>query len=325
MTTAPLPDLSAFGQNGFVSASDVRTLRQSVFKDQIVSHDELAALLALAERAPDGDPEWRTFFAEATADFYLREEVPHGYLTEAEWRDLNHQVTRYSNTVTPLVLGMLVKLVALAKVTPPQMSDFIGDQFRRMVKARGETASITKADADLLRDFIFAIGGDENVAVSRREAELLFDLNDLTLSVENDPAWSDLFVKAIANHLMCHIGYQPVDRDTAMRQWDWVSDHSVDVGGFFKRMLSGGTAAIRNAYAKVPEGEATTTYEHLLRTRAFQSDRTEEVCDHEADWLADRIARDGVTDDNERALIAYMLELEDELPDRLRGLLASAA
>ncbi|MEO0851384.1 MAG: hypothetical protein AAFY04_08255, partial [Pseudomonadota bacterium] len=54
--------ISTIGNNGFVSAADVLVLREQIFADGIVSRAEIGALLALAERAPDGDPEWADYF-----------------------------------------------------------------------------------------------------------------------------------------------------------------------------------------------------------------------------------------------------------------------
>ncbi|HBS30372.1 MAG TPA: hypothetical protein DEA40_01280, partial [Parvularcula sp.] len=76
------------GADGHVSAEDVIFLRRNIFADGVVSREELATLFALARRAPAGDPEWPDYFAEAAADFFLREEEPHGYLTEEEFEHL---------------------------------------------------------------------------------------------------------------------------------------------------------------------------------------------------------------------------------------------
>ena len=62
---------------------------------------------------------------------------------------------------------------------------------------------------ELLRRMLYAFGGDGNVAVTRAEAEVLFDINDATADAEPNPAWTDLFVKAIANVVMAASGQQP--------------------------------------------------------------------------------------------------------------------
>lgn len=320
--------MSHIAANGYVSADDVLSLRREIFADGIISKEELGMLLALAERAPEGDREWTDFFGEAAGDYYLREEIPHDYITEREFRDIKLSVTQYGETVTPLVLSMLVKLVHDATATPPMMSEFIIDQIKAMISNRDGEPVITADDTALIRKFLYASGGDGNMAITQKEAVLLFDLNDMTMCTDNDPAWSELFVKANANHLMAHIGYQPPSREEALRQWEWMSDQSVDVSGFFKRMVSGGLSSLRNTYAErvgVDMQASESVYEQIHHKREQAIADAEEVTTSEADWLADRIGRDGVMDDNERALLAYMHELEAELPPKLKALLQDVA
>ncbi|MEL6113400.1 MAG: hypothetical protein AAFR20_11420 [Pseudomonadota bacterium] len=326
--------ISTIGNNGFVSAADVLVLREQIFADGIVSRAEIGALLALAERAPDGDPEWADYFGEAAGDFYLREEIPHDYITEREFTDLKTLVTQFGPVVTPLVLSMLVKLMDDATATPPGMTDFICDQIKAQLIARAEKETngdvrVTAQDAALIRKFLFAMGGEGNIAITQKEAMLLFDINDMTMSKTNDPAWSDLFIKAISNHLMAHIGYVPPTREEALAQYQWMSDHSVNVGAFFERMVSGGLSALRTLYARQSDGDgarkSNSIYDDVLDKRERMARESEEVTHSEADWLADRIGRDGILDDNERALLAYMRELQDELPVKLKALLERAA
>lgn len=321
--------ISTIGCNGFVSAADVVRLRQEVFRDGIVAKDEIGALLSLAERAPDGDQAWADFFGEAAGDFYLREEIPHDYITEREFLDLKASVTQFATTVTPLVLSMLIKLMDEATATPPAMTDFVCDQIKAQISERKEGPKITALDVGLIRKFLFAMGGDGNAAVTQKEATLLFDLNDMTLSTDNDAAWSELFVKAISNHLMAHIGYTPPSREAALEQWQWVNEQSVDVGGFFNKMVSGGLAAMRDLYTRDASGETQrssgSTYDALLQNRARKAQEAGVITETEADWLADRIGRDGIVDDNERALLAYMRQMEGELPVKLQELLSRAA
>ena len=61
-----------------------------------------------------------------------------------------------------------------------------------------------------------------NVAITRSEAELLFDIADATNEAENDPAWTDLFAKAIANAIMAASGYSAPNREEALRREAWL-------------------------------------------------------------------------------------------------------
>ena len=315
----PEAGMIKLGRDGYVSAEDVRHLRAKVFADGVVSREELQTLFKLGEAAPGGDPEWPQYFAEAAADFFLREEEPNGYLTDEEFAELKAMIVRDGAKASPLELGLLVKLMEQAVSTPEEMSEYCADQIRRVVSDRKGGPRITREVADLIRRYLYAAGGSGTVAVTRDEAELLFDLHDMTAHAVNDPAWSDLFIKAIAAHLMAHVGYQPLPREEALRLHTWVEDQTINPAGFFNRMLSGGLAGIKEAYGQ-KSVQARKNGEDEI-----QAAIAEQVTAQEADWLADRIGRNGKIDNAERALLHYMREIGADLPPKLTALASRAA
>lgn len=311
--------LAAVGADGYVTANEVLFLRRTVFEDGIVSTEELDAIFALGERAPDGDPEWLQFFAEAVADYYLREEEPQGYLTPEEFASLQVRITQNDGHANALERCLLVKLMETAMRTPPEMARFTGDQIKKAILKKPEGPHVEKADAMLLRRYLFAAGGDGNVAITRAEAELLFDINDAVQTANNSTAWTELFVQGVVNHLMAHLGYTAPSREEAFRRNAWAKDQSSNIGGFFKRMLSGGLGAVKDAYTQ------GTLYEEQNARRDADAAIAAQVTQSEADWLAGRIGRDGALDKNERQLIERMRELEKDLPENLKALLTRAA
>jgi len=320
MTTQSLETrLKAIGANAYVTADEVLFLRRTVFADGVVSACELDAVFALGERAPDGDPEWRQFFAEIVADFYLREEEPQGYLTPEEFESLKARITRDDACASTLELGLLVKLMETAKQTPPALSEFTAGQFRQTITQRKGGAVVTKEDAALIKRYIFAAGGAGNVAVTRAEAELLFDINDAAENADNDPAWTALFVTGVVNHLMAHLGYTASSREEAFRRDAWVKDHDVNVGGFFSRMVASIFGASRDASPN------KSVYAAYNEQRDSDAAIAAQVTPAEAEWITARIGHDGAFDDNEKALISRLRELEKDLPDSLRELVARAA
>ena len=308
------------GADGFVSKEDVQFLRRGVFADGVVSRAELDALYHLADRAPKGDAEWPAYFAEAAADFFLREEEPHGYLTTGEFDHLKSLTTRNGEKASAIELGVLITLMEKAVSTPPGMAEFAGEQIRRVVSSHDGGAKITRATADLIRRHLYAAGGGGSIAITKDEAELLFDLHEMTAGAVNDPSWSDLFIKGVAAHLMAHVGYRPLPREEALRLHDWVKDQTVNPAGFFGRMLSGGLSGIREAYGKKPSVTAKKNEDNAIAAAI-----AEQVTAQEADWLADRIGKNGQFDDVERALLAYMRELGGDLPPKLSALVQKAA
>ncbi len=315
MFAKPFPSdrLAQVGADGYVSTEDVLFLRRQVFKDGVVSAAELDGLFTLGERAPKGDPEWPAYFEEAACDFYLREEEPQGYFTQEEFHTLKARVTRDGQSASPLELRLMIKLLETAVDSPAEMRGFVASQLKEAIAEK--SGAVAAADVELVRRLIFAKGGDGNLAVTRAEAELLFDINDAARDA--DPSWTVFFVKAIANHLMAHLGYEPQSREEARRQHAFVSDHSVDVGGFLKKMLAGGLGGFR--------GDGASAQARRNADRERQRKIAEIVTPGEADWLADRIGRDGQLHDSEKALVTYIKELGAELPPKLQALVARAA
>lgn len=311
--------LAAVGADGYVTANEVLFLRRTVFEDGVVNTEELDAIFALGERAPDGDPEWLQFFAEAVSDYYLREEEPQGYLTPEEFASLQVRITQNDGHANALERCLLVKLMETVVRTPPEMARFTGEQFKQAILKKPEGPLVEKEDAMLLRRYLFAAGGDGHVAITRAEAELLFDINDAVQTANNSPAWTELFVQGVVNHLMAHLGYTAPSREEAFRRNAWAKDQTPNVGGFFKRMLSGGLGAVKDAYSQDSLHE-----EHNAR-RDEDAAIAAQVTQSEADWLAGRIGRDGAFDNNELQLIEKMRELENDLPENLKALLTRAA
>ena len=328
-------DLTQVGNEGYVSADDVLFLRRNVFADGIVSAAELDAVFALGEKAEKGDREWFHFFAEVVSDFYLREEEPHGYFTQDEFDTFKARVTRDGDKATALEIGVMLKVLETAISTPPDMTVFIGEQIKRHIMEKEGGAVIDAQDVKMISRYIFAAGGDGNVAVTKAEAELLFDLSDATARVNNAPEWNDFFKKAISNHLMAHIGFNPLGRRDALSHY---TPDPTDGGPIERAQLEGESAVDRagsNMFDMVlnifnPKAGHRRRVERRHREanerREAEAVIAEQITPEEADWVADRIGRDGVLHPSEKALIQYMRdELDADLPPKLKALAERAA
>ncbi len=146
----------------------------------------------------------------------------------------------------------------------------------------------------------------------------MFDLNDKTAGLDNDPAWSDLFIKAVANFMMAASGYRTPSREVALKREQWLDQPTGGVIGFFSRMFSGDLDWLKAEYRKSATQAANEEREAMIATNAV-------VTDQEAEWLAGRIGRDGHVSANEKALLTFIRSDAGMLHPKLQPLMNRAA
>ncbi|RVB60080.1 hypothetical protein EN895_26615, partial [Mesorhizobium sp. M7A.F.Ca.CA.002.03.2.1] len=170
---------------------------------------------------------------------------------------------------------------------------------------------------------LHAHGGDGNIAITRAEAEVLLKINERTAQGQNDPSWNELFVKAIANFVMCSAGYEAPTRDVALRHDAFLEHADPEIGGFFSRMISGGLAGIMEAYRS--PGDIEAEWEAKNRAAEALARRAETIDAGEAGWLIEHIGVDRPLYENERALLTLIKHASPEIHPALRPLLDKVA
>ncbi|MBZ9812531.1 hypothetical protein [Mesorhizobium sp. CA7] len=316
-----------------ITVEDVTMLRREVFADGVVSRGEAEALFALDQTARDKCGEWAPFFVEAVTDYIVHQEKPEGYISEqnADW--LVRTVSRDGMVDGRTELELLVHVLEEARSSPSELSAYVLEQVAHaVIDGKGPLmhggslvpGHIAKAEVDLLRRILYAYGGDGNIAISKAEAEVLFRINDRTAAADNDPSWSDLFVKAIANYVMCSTGYEPPTREVALRHENFLDEAAPTLGGFFSRMVSGGFAAILEAYHS--PGDIEAEWEARNRAAEALARRAETIDASEAEWLAERVGGgQRPLRDNERALLTLIKHAAPEIHPTLKPLLEKVA
>lgn len=314
-----------------ISAEDVRDLRRSLYNDGVAEGGEVERLFQMDEAATDCDPSWTELFVEAVTDYIVEQVEPQGYISEenADW--LIDQISRDGTVKSATELEILVKALEKAKSSPQRLVAFALSQVKKSVVdgegplARGGKlvkGTVGRDEAEFIRRILFAFGGDGNIAVTRDEAEVLFDINDASAMAENDPAWNDLFVKAIANFMMAASGYEAPNRQEALRREDWLDEPSGGVGSFFSRMAAGGLRGALNAYRQ-PDMEQAWAARNKRMDAAIKSAET--ISAEEAEWLARRMGRDGTFHENEKALLRFIRDEAPAIHPSLQSLIAKAA
>lgn len=324
-------DVKAILARGRITAEDVLKLRHRVFWKGAVTREDAEMVFALNERLGErADASWAEFFVEAVVDHLVLQTQPKGYMSDENAAWLVERISRDGRVESATELELLVEILERAETSPAALTMFALDQVKwGVLKGEGqvgrgrtlEPGVVGDAEVELLRRILYAAGGDGNVAVTRAEAELLFDINDATSEAENCPAWSDLFVKAIANFLMAYSGYQPPSRAEALRREVWLDTPSPGVGGFMSQMLAGGLGAVWDAYTQAEEADAAA---RGLRREQLAAEAPQ-ITDDEARWIAERIGRDGLIHENELALLNFLKSKHASLPPKLQSVLEQAA
>jgi hypothetical protein len=313
-----------------ITAEDVRALRGSTYNDGVAEKGEVDRFFAMDEAAESFDPSWTEFFIEAVSDYIINQVEPHGYISDENANWLIERIARDGVVKTTNELELLVKVLEKAQSSPERLAAFALQQVKAavidgegpLVKGSLAPGHINRDEVELIRRILYAFGGDGNIVISRAEAEVLFEINDASVAAENDPAWSDLFVKAIANMMMAASGYAVPERREALRREAWLDKPSGGVGDFFGRMAAGGLRGMLKAYRQ--PGSEQAWAERNARVEAAAS-ASAHISADEAEWLARRMGRDGSLHDNEKALLRFIRDEAPSIHPSLKSLIAKAA
>jgi hypothetical protein len=329
IVAAPVGGLAAKNR---ITADDVLLLRSQVFRDGVVTPEEAESLFALDASATEKCTEWPVFFVEAITDYIVHQEKPSGYISAANAEWLIGVVSRDGMVDTRTELELLVTVLERAKFSPEKLAAYALQQvMHAVVDGKGPLAKggelapgrITRDEVQLLRRILYAFGGDGNIAVTRAEAEVLLTINERAADAPNDPSWNDLFVKAMANFVMCGSGYEAPTREKALHQHAFVDAPEAGIGSFFARMAAGGVAGILDAYS--PSASIDIDWEAHNLSREAQARRAEAIDAGEASWLVERIGGKPALHENERALLKFIKQMSPSIHPDLLPLIDSVA
>ncbi len=305
------PTVAGMIARNAVTDEDVALLRRTIYADGVVSADQAEWMFAIENAVSDTSPSWAMLFIEALTDYVVVQQVPEGHVDQSKASWLSERIMANGVVNTRTELELLIKVLERATTSPPELSALALAQVREAVlSGRGPVAAgvlkpgvVGAAEVDILRRVLYAFGGDGSVAITRAEAEILFDINDRTAEAENDPTWSDLFVKAVANFLMAASGYYVPCRQEALRREAFLDARGDGVSGFFGRMLQDG---LRGVFAAYTSGGSRRMWEERNERFEAAAADAERLTAGEAEWLANRIGRDGLVHANEQALIDFL-------------------
>ena len=305
--------LAALDAKASLTADDALTLRQIVYGDGVdVNQAEAETLFRLNADAGEISPEWSALFIEAMTDHIVRQQEPVGYVDEAKAQWLIGLVSARSKLRGDEIEALLHVLEEADEV-PATLAAFVLGVVRSMALWRLRTAgALTPLDVERLRRVIFAKGGESNVAVTREEAEALFDINDAQKSGASDPAWSDFFARAVGNAVLFVPVWQ-ADAATERSHEAWLADTSIHPLQRLKAAFAGGDfqhGAAAEGFCDVFHMDFESADLNRLGEREVADEAMEaaaaSVTADEAHWLVDRMGRTPGFDAGERELVAFL-------------------
>ncbi|MFI4974463.1 MAG: hypothetical protein ACHP84_07995 [Caulobacterales bacterium] len=318
--------LSQLDGKAELTADDALTMRRSIFGSDIeVTTEDAEALIKLNMDAGAASPEWRMLYVEALTDFVVRQQAPAGYVDQAKAAWLMSALSR-NGCGKADEMELLVHVLEEADEAPPELCAFTLKALRGMLLARkgdnGARPAIGRDDVELLRRAVFAAGGEGAIAVTREEAETLFDINDAFRGATNDPTWTDFFVKALANSLLYAPSFTEEDAPEALRRQNWLTDTSVHPLHF----LSGRpdiAGAVHSAFDHTPA--IFEAWQEKNAADDVVEASAQAVTGEEAHWLAGRLGHGGALDPNEQALLRFLADNASSMDPSLQPLLAQAS
>lgn len=289
--------------DGRVSEDEALQIRRAVFPDGDIDRAEATALFQLAARvandddANDGD-NWAEAFIEAIGDHVCG---PDRFVHDdaAAWLIAN------AAQAGALKVPLLLKVLDRAECAPESLAAAA----REALAVRIGAGPLLVNDLADIRTCLFALAGDACAQVSEAEARWLFALDAATDGADNDPAWGDLFVKAMLNHVTGQRTAEILSRNQQRDRLDWlrapVKAAPLD---FLARAPQGGLAAYRR---RIFHNEAANFEAHYA-ARLAEAEHDARLTLDEVSRLVALVRADGKRTANEQRLMDEVARLETE-------------
>lgn len=290
---------------GIIRDSDVLNLRQIIYGKASIAAADIEALFSIDDQVGIQDPAWAAFFIEAATDFLINELPPQGYVTagNADW--LIERVGRDGRVSSATGLELVVNVLDQARWVPAPLVRFALDQIKRAVidgdgplRAGNELkpGQLSADDVALLRRVLNAFGSAGTTAITRPEAEVLFDIEDATAAGLQPPEWQELFIKAIAGAVLAASGYKVTSRTEALRQGN-------SLAGRGELSIDDCLGVILASHDQMSAEERALV---RLERQRIEIITNAEVSECEAAWIARRLGKDGGTTPSQRLLLAFL-------------------
>jgi hypothetical protein len=321
MTASDLP--------GGISAGQALDIRRTIY-----SHDSLAPgdmdLVFRTQRSSAGadSAEWTQLFCEAVTDYVVHQNDPADYIPHAKADWLAAQLTEAGSIATAVEFAVLIDVMKSALGVPPSLSAFALKEIENAIVSGRRTAiggedhaagTVTKDDVEALRSVLYAAKTGSVGHVSREEAEALFDIAHATASGACDPAFGELFARAVGNYLTAICWHEP-DREQALHREHWLDAHETLFQFLMHRPAPEQAESVR-ALMQSPLEQADADMGAEQRQDDAARAESEKISDNEADWVIAHLTRQGPLSAAETRLLQWLGAETSSMPAKLRTLI----
>lgn len=312
---------------------DVLAIRRIIYAQTAVTENDASLVLSLDDSLIDIDPSWTELLIEVVCDFLVYQNLPEGYIDHKKAQWLLNKISANGFVKSDTELEVLIKVIEASRRVPHFLTAFALEQVKEAVLngegalARGgilQKDRVTKSEVALLRRILSASSGEANIAISRNEAEILFEIHEATRDADNDPEWQELFVQSLAHYLAASsLEYQPLPiphhSATEITPTTGISNDQ-HISGLFSKMDTQSLEALSDAVAK--QGVQIQSSSNGIVSNIAT---TEQQLYNEAQWLIERIMRDHHVSEIETKLLKYIQQDHPHLEMNIKGYIAKVA
>lgn len=195
-----------------ISYRQVVMLRRWFIGRAASTEADIRALLAINTATGGRNDAFTALLVEVATDFLVYQQRPTGRVSE---RQADWLIAALGGGIvdTGAELELLAGVLEAATEAPVRLAAFALAQVRHSAVVGEGPAALGRAhpsrtvdatDVRWIARLLKAAGGHSRRAVSRDEAEVLFDIADACQGARNDGAWSGLFVEAVSDHVRHH-------------------------------------------------------------------------------------------------------------------------
>ncbi|WP_158918722.1 hypothetical protein [Caulobacter sp. S45] len=302
-----------------LSPADALAARSNLYGQSAeISRGDAEAIFKLNANAGSHSQEWRNLFVEVITDYVVRQTHPVGYVDDDRANWLISTISSYPR-IREDEVELLLHILDEADQTPGAFETFILNMLKALTLWRlKRNGRLERVDVERLRRAVFGKGSDANDGVSRKEAEILFDIND-ALGGADAEGWSDFFIRAVANAILFESPWKP-DANKELAEEAWIADHGIhpfrrieaeaESGHFLHDVGEGFHEVVQWDFHGQDLAELGS---RVAADQALEA-AAEAVTEDEEHWLLGRIGLNGRVDANEQALIEFVVANAHALP-----------